>query len=38
MPVWTLVDLAVLAFIERLPDDERRDLARASKRMSESAE
>jgi hypothetical protein len=38
VPVWKLVDLAVLAFIERLPDDERRDLARSSKRMAEPIE
>lgn len=35
VPVWKLVDMAVLALIDGLPDDERRDLARSGKRMAQ---
>ncbi len=34
VPVWELVDQAVIAFIEELPDDERKPLAQFSRRMS----
>ena len=34
VPVWKLLDTAVLAYIEQLPEDERRDVARLSKRMA----
>ena len=38
VPVWKLVDQAVLALIAQLPEDERRDLTRARKRMTERAD
>jgi hypothetical protein len=33
VPVWKLVDASVLAYIEHLPDAERRQLTQVSKRM-----
>lgn len=34
VPVWDLVDKAVRAFGEQLPDDERKPLTQFSRRMS----
>lgn len=34
VPVWKLLDTAVLAYIDQLPEDERRDVGRLSKRMA----